>query len=69
MKLQPMLKARNRNYFTKKINTDRLNQLSKPRLKKEDKNNQASKSIIDAEFEIGISKDVYNVDEKWNNLK
>ena len=53
-----------RKCFTKKVDTERLNQLAKPRYKKEERNSQASQSIIDTEFDIGISKEIYNVDEK-----
>ena len=53
----------------KKINTERLQQLSKPRINKDDRNNPISKSIIETEFDVGISKNIFHLDINSDSLK
>ena len=53
----------------KKINTERLQQLAKPRIGKEERNNIISKSIIETEFDVGISKNIFNLDINSDSLK
>ena len=52
-----------------KINTERLQQLAKPRLIKDSISNHLAKSIIETEFDIGISKYIFGIDQHSDLMK
>lgn len=52
-----------------KINTERLHQLAKPRLLKDNISDNAMKAIGDHDFDIGISKTIMNLDQNSEIIK
>lgn len=62
------MKGKGHNRSLRKLNTNRINELAKPRVFKEPKQEDTMKLLEEAELHMGISKEVKNLKENADSL-